>query len=80
VDPLNSGMNDARELSKTHYQITLARTRVWHRLRSQYFFALYFPGIERFIRSSQVDRLAEFLAPRFAPNHLWTSGQMTDTD
>jgi hypothetical protein len=54
-------MNDAQELSKTHYQIALARTRLWHRLHNQYFLALYFPEIERFIRSSQVDRLVEFL-------------------
>ena len=32
-DPLLSGTNDAQELSKTHHQITLARTRVWHSLR-----------------------------------------------
>lgn len=60
VDPLVSGTNDAQELSKTHHQITLARTRVWHRLRNHYF-ALYFPEIERFIRSSHVDWLIEFL-------------------
>ena len=59
-DPLTSGTNDAQELSKTHHQVTLARTRVWHRLRNHYF-ALYFPEIERFIRSSHVDWLVEFL-------------------
>jgi Transposase IS116/IS110/IS902 family len=59
-DPLLSGTNDAQELSKTHHQITLARTRVWHRLRNHYF-ALYFPEVERFIRSSHSDWLVEFL-------------------
>ena len=59
-DPLTSGANDAQELSKTHHQITLARIRVWHRLRNHYF-AMYFPEIERFIRSSHVDWLVEFL-------------------
>jgi transposase len=59
-DPLPRGTNDAQELSKTHHQVTLARTRVWHRLRNHYF-ALYFPEIERFIRSSEVDWLVEFL-------------------
>lgn len=54
-------MNAAQELSKAHYQIALARTRLWHRLRKQYFLALYFPEIERFMRSIQVDRLVEFL-------------------
>src|SRR6202035_2659266 len=36
-DPLVSGTNDAQELSKTHHQVTLARTREWHRLRNHYF-------------------------------------------
>ena len=59
-DPLLRGTNDAQELSKTHYQVTLARTRVWHQLRNHYF-TLYFPEIERFIRGSEVDWLVEFL-------------------
>ena len=49
-DPLVNGTNDAQELSKTHHQVALARTRVWHSLRNHYF-PLYFPEIERFIRS-----------------------------
>jgi transposase len=53
-DPLLKGTNDAQELSKTHHQITLARTRVWHSLRNDYF-QLYFPEIERFIRSDSSD-------------------------
>jgi transposase len=59
-DPLCNGTNDAQELSKTHYQITLARTRVWHRLRNHYF-QLYFPEIERFIRSDSNEWLVSFL-------------------
>ena len=59
-DPLRQGSHDAQELSKTHHQVTLSRTRVWHRLRNHYF-ALYFPEIERFIRSTEVDWLVEFL-------------------
>jgi hypothetical protein len=59
-DPLLSGTNDAQELSKTHHQITLARTRVWHSLRNHYF-QLYFPEIERFIRSDSSDWLINFL-------------------
>jgi transposase len=59
-DPLLKGTNDAQELSKTHHQITLARTRVWHSLRNHYF-QLYFPEIERFIRSDSSDWLINFL-------------------
>ena len=49
-DPVVNGVNDVQELSKTHFQVTLARVRVWHTLRNHYF-ALYFPEIDRFIRS-----------------------------
>jgi hypothetical protein len=33
-DPVVNRINDMRELSKTHCQITLARVRVWHTLQS----------------------------------------------
>src|ERR1700676_224849 len=59
-DPLVSGTNDAQELSKTHHQVTLARARVWHRLRNHYF-PLYFPEIEHFIRSDHSDWLIQLL-------------------
>ena len=59
-DPLLSGTHDAQELSKTYHQITLARMRVWHRLRNHYF-QLYFPEIERFIRSDSSDWLTVLL-------------------
>lgn len=59
-DPLLSGTNDAQELSKTHHQVTLARTRVWHSLRNHYF-PLYFPEIEHFIRSDHSDWLIQLL-------------------
>ena len=42
-DPLLSGTNDAQELSKTHHQITLARTRVWHSLRPVFTMVRAFP-------------------------------------
>jgi transposase len=55
-----------RELSKTHCQVTLARVRVWHTLRNHYL-ALYFPEIDRFIRSNYnvwiVQLLAAFPTP-----------------
>jgi len=65
-DPLVNGINDVQELSKTHFQITLARVRVWHTLRNHYF-ALYFPEIDRFVRSNHslwmVRLLASFPTP-----------------
>ena len=35
-DPMVKGINDVQELSKTHFQVTLARVRVWHTLRNHY--------------------------------------------
>jgi transposase len=65
-DPVVNRINDMRELSKTHCQITLARVRVWHTLRNHYL-ALYFPEIDRFIRSNYnvwvVQLLAAFPTP-----------------
>ena len=40
--------------------MTLARMRVWHRLRNHYF-QLYFPEIECFIRSDGSDWLIALL-------------------
>ena len=60
-DPLVKGINDIQELSKTHFQVTLARVRVWHTLRNHYF-ALYFPEIDRFIRSDHSVWLVQLLA------------------
>jgi transposase len=60
-DPVVKGINDLQELSKTHFQVTLARVRVWHTLRNHYF-ALYFPEIDRFIRSDHSVWLVQMLA------------------
>jgi transposase len=60
-DPMVKGINDLQELSKTHFQVTLARVRVWHTLRNHYF-ALYFPEIDRFIRSDHSVWLVQLLA------------------
>jgi transposase len=60
-DPIVSGTNDVQELSKTHFQVTLARVRVWHTLRNHYF-SLYFPEIDRFVRSDNSIWLIQLLA------------------
>jgi transposase len=59
-DPLVSGPHDAQELSKTHHQVALARTCVWHSLRDHHF-QLYFPEIEHFICSDSNDWLVTLL-------------------
>jgi hypothetical protein len=60
-DPMVKGINDVQELSKTHFQVTLARVRVWHTLRNHYF-ARYLPEIDRFIRSDHSVWLVQLLA------------------
>ena len=60
-DPIINGINDIQELSKTHFQVTLARVRVWHTLRNHYF-SLYFPEIDRFVRSDHSVWLIKLLA------------------
>jgi transposase len=60
VDPLIAGHHGLQELSKTHFQISLARTRLQHSLMTHYL-PLYFPEIERFFSSSHADWFACFL-------------------
>ncbi len=60
VDPLIEGHHGLQELSKTHYQISLARTRLQHSLLTHYL-PLYFPEVERYFHTTQAAWLARFL-------------------
>lgn len=60
VDPLIAGHHGLQELSKTHYQISLARTRLQHSLLTHYL-PLYFPEVERYFHTAQAAWLAQFL-------------------
>jgi transposase len=60
VDPLLTGHHGLQELSKTHYQVSLARTRFQHSLMTHYL-PLYFPEIERYFHSSNTDWFARFM-------------------
>lgn len=60
VDPLIAGHHGLQELSKTHYQISLARTRLQHSLLTHYL-PLYFPEIEHYFHTAQAAWLARFL-------------------
>ena len=51
---------ETRVLSCTQVTRTLARTIVWHSLRNHYF-SLYFPEIERFVRSNHAEWLIHLL-------------------
>lgn len=60
VDPLLAGHHGLQELSKTHYQISLAKTRLQHSLLTHYL-PLYFPEIERYFDGAHADWFARFM-------------------
>lgn len=43
-DPLQAGINDIQELSKTHEVVSRAKTELWHRILGHYL-PLYFPKL-----------------------------------
>lgn len=59
-DPLDAGINDIQELSKTHEMVSRAKTQIWHRLLTHYL-PLYFPEVERFKGKSRSDWYLAFL-------------------
>lgn len=60
VDPLIAGHHGLQELSKTHYQISLARTRLQHSLLTHYL-PLYFPEVEHYFHTTQAAWFVQFL-------------------
>lgn len=51
TDPIEHGMNDWQDLSKTHEVISKAKTEAMHRLQTHYL-PLYFSEIDRFRHNS----------------------------
>ncbi len=66
-DPIVHNLNDLQELSKTHYQVSLEKTRTQHRLLTLYL-QLYFPEIAPYHCSARSEwlwsLLIEFPTPR----------------
>lgn len=60
MDPLLAGHQGLQELSKTHHQISLARTRLQHALLTHYL-PLYFPEFERYFDAAHADWFARFM-------------------
>ncbi|MBW9091983.1 IS110 family transposase [Rhizobium wenxiniae] len=54
ADPLEAGINDLQELSKTHEVISKSKTQTWHRILNHYL-PLYFPEIAHFAGNSRSD-------------------------
>jgi transposase len=51
-DPVLNGTNDLQELSKTHYQVSMRKTRLQHSILNHYI-PLYFPEAEKFLRTTR---------------------------
>lgn len=51
-DPVVEQTNDLEELSKTHFQVSLRKTRLQHSLMNHYL-PLYFPEVERFLSNTR---------------------------
>lgn len=59
-DPLANGLNDLQELSKTHFQVSIEKSRTLHRLKT-HFFPLYFPEIEPYMHCSRSEGVLRLL-------------------
>lgn len=59
-DPLLAGVHDLQEVSKTYFQVALARTRVQHSLLTHYL-PLYFPEMERYWHTSRAEWFVRLL-------------------
>lgn len=51
-DPLVHAVNDVQELAQTHYQLSLRKVRVQHRIMTHYL-PLYFPEVDRYHTNSR---------------------------
>jgi len=59
-DPLEEGIHDIQEISKTYHQIVLSRTRLQHSLLT-HFLPLYFPEMDRYWHSTRGEWFIRFL-------------------
>ena len=71
LDPLQAGINDIQELSKTHEMVSKAKTELWHRLLTHYL-PLYFPEVARFAGNSRSDWFLAFLEQFPTPSSITT--------
>ncbi len=74
VDPLEAGINDLQELSKTHEVISKAKTQTWHRILNHYL-PLYFPEIAYFAGNSRSDWLLALIERFPTPSSITSLGR-----
>jgi len=72
VDPLVAGWHDIQEVSKTYWQVTLARTRVQHSLLT-HFLPLYWPEFARYWRTSRSAHFVQTLLAYPTPGSIRAS-------
>jgi transposase len=68
-DALLNGFQDAEELSKTHYQVSLAKMKIQHSLLTHYL-PLYFPEVEKYFCSSRAAWFSKILYHFPSPHHI----------
>ncbi len=68
-DPIVHNLNDLQELSKTHHQVSLEKTRTQHRLLTHYL-PLYFPEIARYHCSARSEWLWALLLEFPTPHSM----------
>jgi transposase len=59
-DPLAHGSHDLQELANTYQQVSLAKVRLHHTLRTHYL-PLYFPEAERYLHSTRAEWFTQLL-------------------
>jgi transposase len=73
-DTFIQGFGDAEELSKTHYQVSLAKMKIQHSLLT-HFLPLYFPEVEKYFCSSRAAWFSKVLYHFPSPHHIREMGE-----
>jgi len=73
-DTFINGFQDFEELSKTHYQVSLAKTKIQHSLLT-HFLPLYFPEAEKYFCTTRAAWFSKVLYHFPSPHHIGEMGQ-----
>ncbi len=74
VDPLIANVHELQELSKTYFQMALARMRVQHSILTHYL-PVYFPEIGKFWQTNRTEWFIRFLLRFPVPAAITTMGE-----
>lgn len=73
-DPFLNGINDIQELSKTHFLISLRKTKTQHSILNHYL-PLYFPEAQKYFSSSRAEWFFRMLHMFPSPHHIKAMGK-----